>query len=33
VVRGVWLEGDGRLGDIPSKDVRGDSDPPRRNLG
>jgi hypothetical protein len=23
VVRGVWLEGDGRLGDIPSEDVRG----------
>jgi hypothetical protein len=33
VVRGVRLEGDGRLGDISSKDVRGDSDPPRRDLG
>jgi hypothetical protein len=23
------LEGDGRLGDVPSEDVRGDGDPPR----
>jgi hypothetical protein len=29
----VRLEVDGRLGDIPSEDVRGDSDPPRRDLG
>jgi hypothetical protein len=29
----VRLEGDGRLGDISSKDVRGDNDPPRRDLG
>jgi hypothetical protein len=29
----VRLEGDGRLGDISSKDVRGDSDSPRRDLG
>jgi hypothetical protein len=27
-IRGVRLEGDGRLGDVPSKDVRGDGDPP-----
>jgi hypothetical protein len=32
-VRGVRLEGDGRLGDVPSEDVRGDGDPPRRDLG
>jgi hypothetical protein len=29
----VRLKGDGRLGDVPSKDVRGDGDPPRRDLG
>jgi hypothetical protein len=27
------LEGDGRLGDISSEEVRRDSDPPRRDLG
>jgi hypothetical protein len=32
VARGVRLEGDGGLGDIPSKYVRGDSDPPRRDF-
>jgi hypothetical protein len=32
-VRGVRLEDDGRLGDVPSEDIRGDSDPPRRDLG
>jgi hypothetical protein len=26
VVRGVRLEGDGRLSDVPSEDVRGDGD-------
>jgi hypothetical protein len=29
----VWLEVDGRLGDVPSEDIRGDGDPPRRDLG
>jgi hypothetical protein len=29
----VRFEGDGWLGDISSEDVRGDSDPPRRDLG
>jgi hypothetical protein len=29
----VRLEVDGRLGDVPSEDVRGDGDPPRRDLG
>jgi hypothetical protein len=28
VVRGVRLEGDGRLGDISGEDVQGNSDPP-----
>jgi hypothetical protein len=31
--RGVRLEVDGRLGDVPSEDVREDGDPPRRDLG
>jgi hypothetical protein len=29
----VWLEVDRRLGGVPSEDVRGDGDPPRRDLG
>jgi hypothetical protein len=29
----VWLEVDGRLGDVLCKNVRGDRDPPRRDLG
>jgi hypothetical protein len=33
MVRGVRLEGDGGLGDISGEDVRGDSDPSRRDLG
>jgi hypothetical protein len=32
-VRGVRLEVDGRLGDVPSEDVWGDGDLPRRDLG
>jgi hypothetical protein len=28
----VRLEVDGQLGDVPSEDVRGDGDPPRRDL-
>jgi hypothetical protein len=28
VVRGVRLEGDGRLSDVPSEDVWGDGGPP-----
>jgi hypothetical protein len=32
-VRGVRLGVDGRLGDVSSEDVRGDGDPPRRDLG
>jgi hypothetical protein len=32
-IRGVRLEGDGRLGDVPSENVQGDGDPPRRDLG
>jgi hypothetical protein len=31
--RGVWREVDGRLGDVPSKNVRGNSDSPRRDFG
>jgi hypothetical protein len=33
VARGVWLEGDRGLGDISSENVRGDGDPPGRDLG
>jgi hypothetical protein len=33
VVRGVRLEGDGWLGDVSGEDIRGDNDPPRRDLG
>jgi hypothetical protein len=29
----MWLEVDGRLGDVPGEDIRGDGDPPRRDLG
>jgi hypothetical protein len=29
----VWFEVDGRLGDVPSEDIRGDGDLPRRDLG
>jgi predicted histidine transporter YuiF (NhaC family) len=29
----VWLEGDGWLGDISGKNVRGDGDPPGHDLG
>jgi hypothetical protein len=29
----VWLEVDGRLGNVPRENVRGDGDPPRRDLG
>jgi hypothetical protein len=32
-IRGVRLEGDRRLCDVPSEDVRGDGDPSRCNLG
>jgi hypothetical protein len=32
-IRGVRLEGDGWLGDIPSEDVRGDGDPSRCDFG
>jgi predicted histidine transporter YuiF (NhaC family) len=29
----VWLEVDGRLGDVPGEDIWWDGDPPRRDLG
>jgi hypothetical protein len=31
--RGAWLEVDGRLGDVPRKDIRGNGDAPRRDFG
>jgi hypothetical protein len=33
MARGVWLEVDGRPGDVPRKNVWGNSDSPRRNFG
>jgi hypothetical protein len=33
LIRGCWLEVDGRSGDIPRKNVWGNGDSPRRNFG
>jgi hypothetical protein len=33
MARGVWPEVDGRLGDVPRKNVRGNGDSPRRDFG
>jgi hypothetical protein len=33
MARGTWLEVDRWLGDVPSKNVRGNSDSPRHNFG
>jgi hypothetical protein len=33
MARGVWLEVDRRLGDVSRKNVRGNSDSPRRDFG
>jgi hypothetical protein len=33
MARGAWLEVDGRLGDVPRKNVRGNRDSPRRDFG
>jgi hypothetical protein len=33
MIRGVWLEVDGRLGDVPRENVQGNSDSPRCDFG